>query len=310
MNFHDQKHSYKDWFAFNKREQRGMLMLSFIILVLMGYRMYINSREPASKTFDPDKSELIDWIASQDSSFQDVRRNTQNFPEKSTGFPACFPFNPNVCSANDWRQLGLSEKQSDVLVRYISRGGQFKSIEDLRKIYVLPEGFVDHIAPCIKLPAQNGNNFSEQSKYNNDWRESNKSYEAVPVDLNIADTVTLRRIPGIGTYFARKIFQYREKLGGYHDITQLLEVYRMTPSKLDSIRPYIELQEKALRKIDINQVGLDELSSHPYISKREAAGLIAYRDKHGPFRQAEDLLRCKALDEKTFNKLRIYLDVR
>ena len=42
--------------------------------------------------------------------------------------------------------------------------------------------------------------------------------------LNTADTTALKTIPGIGSYFARKIVEYGERLGGYVSVDQLDEI--------------------------------------------------------------------------------------
>ena len=51
-----------------------------------------------------------------------------------------------------------------------------------------------------------------------------KIREGEHVVLNTADTTALKTIPGIGPYFARKIVQYGERLGGYVNIDQLDEI--------------------------------------------------------------------------------------
>ena len=45
------------------------------------------------------------------------------------------------------------------------------------------------------------------------------------VELNSADSTTLQLLHGIGPAFARRIVRYREKLGGFSNKEQLLEVY-------------------------------------------------------------------------------------
>ena len=43
------------------------------------------------------------------------------------------------------------------------------------------------------------------------------------VSLNTADTTALKRIPGIGSYYASRIADYRKKLGGFASAEQILE---------------------------------------------------------------------------------------
>jgi DNA uptake protein ComE-like DNA-binding protein len=130
------------------------------------------------------------------------------------------------------------------------------------------------------------------------------------IELNTADTIDLRSLPSIGPWLARKIVEYRERLGGFRSVDQLLEVYRLTPGKLDTIMPFLAIDTSVVKRIDINAVQSEELMRHPYLSRSQARGLLAYRDKHGPFTVVVDLKKCLLIDEKTFEKLRDYLEVR
>lgn len=130
------------------------------------------------------------------------------------------------------------------------------------------------------------------------------------VELNSADTLELRALPAIGPFLARKIVEYREKLGGYYSPDQLLEVYRLSPGKLDTIRPFLIIDTTLVRRINVNSVSLEELLMHPYLSRSQARGLVAYREKHGPFARPEDLRKCLLIDENTYGKLHDYVEVR
>lgn len=44
------------------------------------------------------------------------------------------------------------------------------------------------------------------------------------IALNTADTTMLRKVPGIGSYYAHRIVSYRERLGGFVDVEQLREI--------------------------------------------------------------------------------------
>ena len=44
------------------------------------------------------------------------------------------------------------------------------------------------------------------------------------VVLNMADTAQLRRVPGIGVYYAKEIARYGRLLGGYASVDQLDEI--------------------------------------------------------------------------------------
>ena len=39
--------------------------------------------------------------------------------------PVMFPFNPNTLTVQQWEQLGLSERQANVILHYEAKGGKF-----------------------------------------------------------------------------------------------------------------------------------------------------------------------------------------
>lgn len=84
------------------------------------------------------------------------------------------------------------------------------------------------------------------------------------IDLNTADTTLLKRVPGIGSSFARRIVKYRELLGGYYVVEQLQEVYGMDRERYDAIYPYFTVGT-AVRPLTLT---IDSISYHPYLSWR------------------------------------------
>jgi competence protein ComEA len=61
------------------------------------------------------------------------------------------------------------------------------------------------------------------------------------VSLNSADLTALESIPGIGPVKAGAILQYREEVGGFSSVEELLDVTGIGPATLESIRPYVTL---------------------------------------------------------------------
>ena len=59
------------------------------------------------------------------------------------------------------------------------------------------------------------------------------------IPLNSADQAALETIPGIGPVTATAILEYRDQIGAFESIDQLLEVSGIGPATLESIRPYV-----------------------------------------------------------------------
>lgn len=98
------------------------------------------------------------------------------------------------------------------------------------------------------------------------------------IDLNSADTTLLKRVPGIGSSFARRIVKYRDLLGGYYVVEQLQEVYGMDRERYDAIHPYFTIGT-AVRSLTLT---IDSISYHPYLSWRHKRTLRRLLEEEQP----------------------------
>ena len=98
------------------------------------------------------------------------------------------------------------------------------------------------------------------------------------IDLNSADTTLLKRVPGIGSSFARRIVKYRDLLGGYYVVEQLQEVYGMDRERYDAIHPYFTIGT-AVRPLTLT---IDSISYHPYLSWRHKRTLRRLLEEEQP----------------------------
>lgn len=128
------------------------------------------------------------------------------------------------------------------------------------------------------------------------------------VELNSADTLTLQLLHGIGPAYARRIVAYRERLGGFVETKQLLEVYGFTPELLTHIAPHLSLDTTGLRRIDINHIELKQLIRHPYIEYYQARDIVRLRQMGRHFGSADDLRAVPSMSDSTLLRLLPYID--
>jgi len=145
---------------------------------------------------------------------------------------------------------------------------------------------------------------------------TSESYDSVPrqypvkikeyehIVLNTADTTMLQRVPGIGPYFARKIVQYGERLGGFVSVEQLDEI---DDFPLDSKR-YMVVEDAHPRKLNVNKLSLNELKRHPYINFYQAKAITDYRRLHGPLKSLSDLSLLKDFPQEVIERLEPYVE--
>ncbi len=148
----------------------------------------------------------------------------------------------------------------------------------------------------------------ETSAYSGGHRDTvlypNKLRAGQTIDLNRADTTALKRIPGIGSYFARKIVQYRDKLGGFSSLSQLDELENI-PVGIES---YLTLNPSLVKKLRINRCTLRELNAHPYLSYYQARAISNHVRQFGPIHGFQDLSLYEEFTQQDFQRLAPYVD--
>jgi len=133
------------------------------------------------------------------------------------------------------------------------------------------------------------------------------SNACVAIDINTADTTLLKQLPGIGGAFAKWIVDYREKLGGYCETQQLLEVYRMDSTRYEGIKDYVKIDSTFTpNKLKINSDGFKVLLKHPYLEYEDVKKIVNYREQKGMITSWSQLTQI--LGDGINPKLRYYID--
>ncbi len=132
----------------------------------------------------------------------------------------------------------------------------------------------------------------------------------IVLDINTADSLDFQMLRGIGPTFSRRICRYREKLGGFVNLNQLREVYGMSDTLYNMIVTHLEINDFEPKKININSINIKQLAKHPYIDYYLAKSIVEFHNAHGEFKNIEDLKQVYLMDEKTYNKLKPYVDLQ
>lgn len=126
------------------------------------------------------------------------------------------------------------------------------------------------------------------------------------VDINAADTNMLKRIPGIASYRAKKIVEYRRQLGGYVTAEQAMEACEMPDEVLD----YLVVTDPRPALLDVNHLSVRQLMRHPYLSFYQARDLVEYRQKHGPLSSLDELQLLPSFTPEALDRLRPYVEFK
>lgn len=298
----------KDWlnkyFGFSKREYNGFLTLMAILLLLSVlpdvYSKYL---------IDVDPLTAADRLAIGRLSLVTKRQslNTKRFgyeinDEERRPVSQLFKFDPNKITLQQWQQLGLSIKQAQSILNYRNKGGKFYRPADLKKMYALPPQQYTQLEPYIDIPPNSFPIYSNHQQLSNKRNTVN-----IIVEVNGADTIELDKVRGIGAAFARRIVKYRQKLGGFYQKEQLMEVFGIDSTKYLEIKEQIAVDAKQIVKINLNTADFETLRNHPYLKYKEINAIIQYRKQHGNYNSMEDLKKVLILTPQNIQRLAPYL---
>ena len=288
---------YEDPFVISKRSKRGLLVLILASLGLIFFpRVYMFFQKEEAFVIN---SEQIAEFERTHRKFE--KRNYSNYYSKKKKYKAPdSKFNPNTYKLSDWINLGLSEKQSVVILKFTSRG--IYNEEDLKRIFVIPEVLFELIRDSVVYPERFQNTPNQES-----FKKQAK--QIILINLNTADTTEFMKIYGIGAFYAKQIIRYREKLGGYFTKEQLFEVWKMTPEAYDKIKDHVFISEKDVKRININSVTIEELKVHPYLKWNQANSIVKMRMQRNGFKNIEELKESVLIDSETYEKLFPYLSL-
>jgi DNA uptake protein ComE-like DNA-binding protein len=156
-----------------------------------------------------------------------------------------------------------------------------------------------------KLVADSANNLNSSIRL-----VSTKTKQNKVIEINQTDSATLTSIKGLGPYFASKIIKLRNKYHGLYSIWQFLEIYHMDSSKIQTIAPFLTVNENYIRKHDLNALSKDSIKGNYYFSFKMVDLINNYRKQHGRYKAIEEIKKIEAIPDSSFQKIRHYLEIR
>jgi competence protein ComEA len=225
--------------------------------------------------------------------------------------PALFMFNPNEIEKSDFQNLGIKESVAQRIINYRESGGKFLIKSDLMKVYGFTESDFERLEEHIDLPSyivKSKPEMQEKKKTAPPPHPIAAASKKIFFDINLADSIDLMSIKGIGPVLAARIIKFRGSLGGFTHKDQYFEVFGL-PNQAA-----IALQESSFIKddftpeqIDLNFSNRSELIKHPYIDHATSRRIIDFRDKHGPFRNHDALKAALGKDDSIYYRLKPYV---
>lgn len=289
----------KEFFYLQRDDRRAVLTLLALAVVALSLIFWLgesSSPPPTAKETNSREKANREYANGRTSSAEKYYKVEEVKAER-------FPFDPNTADSTQLLRLGLAPWQVRSIYRYRAKGGIFRQPSDFARLYGLTRKQYRELRPYIRIspdylpaadyyaPRRTGNNArsvdssaTKAPRYNT-YTARHKLRPGEHIAINSADTTQLQKIPGIGSAYARMIIRYRERLGGFTTMAQVLESGPVPESALR----YITIDATQVRKLNINKLSLNQLRRHPYINFYQAKAICEYRRLHGPLHSLEEL---------------------
>jgi competence ComEA-like helix-hairpin-helix protein len=147
----------------------------------------------------------------------------------------------------------------------------------------------------------------EKKKYpGSTYQKPEKLSPGQSILINEADTSDWKKVPGIGSGYAKRIVKYRELLGGFVSEEQLKEVYGFSEELFAQVRSYFKT-DSHVRKLAVNQLPFEQLRTHPYLNYKQAKTIVDLRQRRGKINSIKTLQLLEEFPEGDIKRLAPYL---
>jgi DNA uptake protein ComE-like DNA-binding protein len=248
---------WKPYFIFTSKEQKGIIVLGFILF----FSLLLNYLLPSKKNaYSNSNGEVV-------------------VPK------VYFYFDPNRLDTTNGYRLGFSKKQMTTLLHYREKGGRFYKKEDLFKWYGVSDDQVKRILPWVRIQD------SIVSKPTNQKQRWTKNfYEGQlqeKIDVNNPIAGDWIRVTGLPAYKVKRILTYQKWSGGFTSIVGLKKVYGITAFDFEMIKPFLKYQNNETKKMNYQAMRYEDWMSLGIFDERTVWAILKQRKQQGRLSWAE-----------------------
>ena len=216
--------------------------------------------------------------------------------------PVNFRLNINQADMNSLKTLSVPEFLAERWLKYLEKGGKFRRIDDVKKLYGMSLTLYHRISGhlYVNTPVKKDKYFVKGEQY---------IRRCKLVDINEADSAEWESLYGIGPYLAQRIVTFRQSLCGFMSISQVKETYGLRDSVFQTLLPCLTLKKTGKPCISVNYSTQEAMSKHPYIRYKLAKAIFLYRENNGKFEDLEHLKNLPGINDSIYNKMEPYLTV-
>ena len=288
---------FKSLFMFTSDQRKGIFALLLLIVILQVIYFFVDFT--VLPTNDPQKQQWLSLQAQVDS-----MKNSDKTQEKKI-----YLFNPNFITDYKGYKLGMSVAEIDRLLEFRKTNKYVNSAEEFQQVTQVSDSLLREIAPLFKFPDWITNKKPVKKFENYNIQAFAKKEKTVAIDINTATKEDLIKIHGIGEALSMRILKQRDILGGFIAMEQMNDVWGLSPEVIENVNLNFKIiTAPTIKKVDINNASLKELSQFYYFKYPLPREIITYRSMNGDFKNIEDLTKIKGFPVDKAKIITLYLD--
>jgi DNA uptake protein ComE-like DNA-binding protein len=286
--------TFKSYFKYTSKQRSGILALLSLIIVLQLIYFFVDFTPLESAN-----TEKQQWLALQnqiDSLKQEKKEDT----------PKIYPFNPNFITDFKGYKLGMSTQEIDRLLEYRKTNKYVNSAREFQAVTQVSDSLLQVLSPYFKFP-----NWINNKKENKFFAKQNfeKKVKFEVLDINQATAEDLKKVNGIGEALSDRILKEKDKFGAFVSMEQIDAIWGLSPEVVQKIKEYFTIKVVPnVKKVNINNASLKELTQFPYFRYALAKSIVTYRSMNGKIENSADLIKIKGFPVEKVNFIVLYLD--
>ena len=284
------------YFKFSRNQRPAIFFLFGIIIILQLVYFFVDF-----SSFSKVSPQKEKWLSLQ-SQIDSMKK------DKLNDVPKIYPFNPNFITDYKGYKLGMSVPEIDRLLAFRKENKYVNSPKEFQAVTKVSDSLLKAISPYFKFPdwVNTKKEFATYKKYSN--TAFAKKEKIVIIDINQASQEDLIKIYGIGEAISLRILKFKESLGGFVSMEQMKDVWGLSPEVIENLNSHFKvLAPPKVKKVDINNASIKELSQFPYFNYQLAKQIVTFRSMNGDFKNVDDLTKIKGLSIDKANIIALYL---
>lgn len=293
------KYFLKEYFSYTASEKKGLIVLVAFLLILYLLPIVFKGTETSLSIINQERQKQIDSLI-----FSIENRSDAKKVKAWQRDLDCF--DPNKAKKDELLNLGFTAYQANNLIKFRSKGGEFKKKTDILKIYGINQSDFDRLKDYILISAI-------ETPHKKKKVIVAKEYKLFPFDPNVISCQEWKSL-GVLDEISNRIKKYLVAGGRFKKASDLYKIYGFDSVKVAELISYVKIVEVSKHDVNnekllipLNSSDTTQLKLLPGIGSVFSARIVKYRDLLGGFVSKNQIIEVYGISNEKYNRISPFL---